>query len=204
MGSEMTEVSTATPNLPAKRTKTLPRYPKYERPEYQKMYAYYQGLGPGRSLRRVAQEFHKAACTVSLISRAFEWQLRLKQNLDLINDPFSMLAKPGVEKARQDVVNLLCEVTTIFAEMTDLAKIIRLSGVGELREDQKLRKKSLINALDVFGVQIRTPKDFRDIVATLKDVMDFNKKQDVDAVTHKGNTENKVLINEMNLTIKDD
>ena len=190
-----------TPNLPYKSTRAA-LYPKAEKAEHRKMYAYYQGMGVKRSLRKVAREFNRSLQTVALASKAFDWKGRLKTHQDLTQDPFALLAQPSIEKSRKDIVDVLCEITTIFSEMTDLAKGIRIAGAEKLNDEQKNKMKSLVNALSVYGISIKNPKDLRDIVGTLKDVMQFNKDMDVPQGGDDKST--KVLINEMSLVIKND
>jgi hypothetical protein len=177
-------------------------YPKVEKAEYQQMFSYYSNLGIRRSLRKVAKEFNRSLQTIALVSKAFDWKNRIQTNINLTQDPFTLLVKPRVEQSRKDIVDVLCEITIILSEMTDLARVIRSDGTGDLSDAQKKKMKSLINALGVYGISVKNPKDLRDMVGTMKDVMEFNKGLGGPGGGDKPSSQ--ILVNEMNLTIKDD
>lgn len=195
------------PNLPTElspvKAKRIPRgYTKNEKPEYLQMYTYYEKLGNKRSLRKVAKEFGRSTQHVAILSRTFGWGDRVRQADSTFVDPITTLSKPTMDNARLDIVGVVSEITIILSEMTSLAKSIRKGCSDEMCVKDKTKMKSLINALAVYGIRIRTPKDLRDMVGTLKDVMQFNK--DSAPAVKAENNKTQVNVNEMNLIIKDD
>jgi hypothetical protein len=176
--------------------------PQKERAEHKQMYSFYEKLGHKRSLRRVAREFGRSFGTVALISRSFGWIDRIKQTEALMKDPVVNVSQPKMDGARLDIIGVVSEITMILAGMTELSRSIRKGIKEELNSSEKAKMKSLINALAVYGIKIRTPKDLRDMVGTLKDVMDFHKGAPTAIDTPNQNTQ--VNVKEFNLLIKDD
>lgn len=175
--------------------------PRIERPEHRSMYAFYERLGGKRSLRKVAREFSRSMATISLISRAFNWQDRICQYEAITKDPIVTVSKPKMDNARLDIVCVVEEITTILGEMTKLAKAIRKGAKDEMSGLEKDKMKALINALSVYGIRIRTPKDLRDMVGTLKDVMEFGKASPISEGSLKSA---QVNVDTMNLVIQED
>lgn len=191
-------------NLPEAVEKKFPPYmPKEERPEYRKMYEYYAKMGHKRSLRKVAKEFSRSVQNLSVISRRFGWVERVKLFDSVYSDPVTNIIKPQMDGARRDIVNVVSEVTLVLAEMTELSKKIRKNGIDQLESKDKKKMNSLINALSVYGLRIRTPKDLRDMIGTLKDVMEFNKGV-APTPPAAGAHATQFNVKEMNLIIQDE
>jgi hypothetical protein len=200
--SENSETANLPAKIPPKRTAYIADAPRKERPEHKQMYLFYERLGHKRSLRRVAKEFGRSFGTVSLTSRAFGWQQRVRQTDALMKDSVASIATPQMDAARLDIIGVVGEITMILAEMTELSKDIRKKQKDELNYHDNIKMKSLVNALSVYGIKIRTPKDLRDMIGTLKDIMDFNKGRENPMDTPQQNTQ--VNVKELNLVIKDD
>jgi len=192
--------------LPAKVEKPKRQWiknaPQTERQEHKNMYAFYEKLGNKRTLRRVAKEFGRSFGTVTLLSRTFRWGDRIKQTEALTKDAIVNVSKPRMDAARLDIIGVVSEITMILAGMTELSQNIRKNMKDELNYHDKVKMNTLINALSVYGIKIRNPKDLRDMVGTLKDIMDFNKGTPSAIDAPQQNTQ--VNVNEMNLVIRDD
>jgi hypothetical protein len=204
--SDFPSATSVTPNLPAKIPKNKNAYihdpSRKERPEHKQMYLFYERLGHKRSLRRVAKEFGRSFSTVALTSRTFGWTQRVKQAESIVKDPVMSVSQPKMDNSRLDIIGVVGEITLILGEMTELSKDIRKNQKSDLNGRDSIKMKSLVNALSVYGIKIRTPKDLRDMIGTLKDIMDFNKGRENPLDTPHQNTQ--VNVKELNLVIKDD
>lgn len=193
--------------VPLKRVRRKGDYikngPQKERAEHKQMYSFYEKLGHKRSLRRVAKEFGRSYGTLQLVSRAFGWVDRIKQTEALMKDPVVSVGQPRMDVARLDIIGVVSEITNILSGMTELSRNIRKNEKDELNYHDKVKMKSLVNALGVYGIKIRTPKDLRDMIGTLKDVMDFHKGS-ANPIDTPSTQNTQVNVKELNLLIKDD
>jgi hypothetical protein len=144
--------------------------PKKESSTHRAMFEFYKNLGKIRSLPRVAKHFGKSVPFVSTLSRAFNWQDRLQQSVQL--DPVVSATSAGMDASRTKIAGFINDITDTLVEMSDLSRKIKTSVTGETEEDKK-RADVLVRALSVFGVRISTPRDLRDLVAVLREIQDF-------------------------------
>ena len=146
--------------------------PKAEKPEHRAMFNYYEGLGKARSLPRVAREFGKSLPFISTLSRAFRWAERIRGHEKEIRDPVVTATKDKVDASRVKLAAVVGDVTDTLYELSKLSRKIKDSENGLSEVDAK-RSETLLTALRIFGVEITKPKDLRDLVSTLKDIVDF-------------------------------
>ena len=173
--------------------------PKVEKSEYQQMYAYYQGMGSGRSLSRVAQHFNKSKNYTGLLARAFNWRERITKFENTPKDPVVMAVIDKIDASRKNLVEVVHEVVDTLHELMYISKGIRS---GKFNDEVKARQAQLVQALQVWGFDWKTPKDFTSLVKTLKEVKDFN--ADDNSKNLAGLHAQQFNIDEFNLTIKDD
>lgn len=149
--------------------------PKKETMQHREMFAYYWRLGKDRSLRKVAREFGVSLPTVLAVSRAFGWQERIKTYERELKDPVLVDIKLDVDDSRRKLVYVVHELVGILEELVKIAQEIKAGNDGS--EETSKRVEELHDALKVFGLQLKTPKDLRDLVMTLKEVEDFRQEQ---------------------------
>lgn len=147
--------------------------PKAEKPEHRAMFVFYEKLGKSRSLPRVAKEFGKSVPFVSVLSRAFRWQERIRQNEKEIKDPVVIGTKDKVDSSRTKLVTVTSDIVDTLYELSKLSRKIKDSEVSELSEADAKRSEVLLIALRIFGVEVSKPKDLRDLIQVLKDIVDF-------------------------------
>ena len=152
--------------------------PKAETPVHKAMYEYYKSLGKSRSIPKVAHYFGKSVPFVSTLSRAFRWGERLYDQSEKNIDPVVRNTAGQMDSSRTKIAGFVSDIADTLFELSDLSKKIKSSPNGETEDDKK-KAGILIQALHVFGVSVRTPKDLRDLISVLKDIQDF--KSDVTA-----------------------
>jgi len=162
--AEQAEVSL----LPEKKTKK-PYVPAEEKPEHKAMFLFYERLGKIRSIPKVAKEFGKSVSFITTLSRAFKWQERLIDNIK--RDPIVSGTEKHVDSSRLKIIGVINDVIDTLGALALISKNIKITGL-ETPEDQQ-RVAILTKALHVYGVRITTPKDLRDLVSVLKDIIDF-------------------------------
>jgi len=182
--------------IPRRRALILP---KVEKSEYQQMYAYYQGLGSNRSLTKVAQHFNKSKNYMGLLARAFGWRDRIAKFENIPRDPVVMAVIDKIDASRKQLVEVVHEVVDTLHELMYISKGIKS---GKFDDEVKVRQGQLVQALQVWGFDWKTPKDFTALVKTLKEVKDFN--ADDNSKNLAGLHAQQFNIDEFNLTIKDD
>jgi len=147
--------------------------PKAEKSEHRAYYSFYEKLGKTRSLPRVAKEFGKSVAFISTLSRAFRWQERLQQSEKEIKDPVVIGTRSKVDASRVKIVTVVDDVSDTLYEMALLSRKIKASEDGSMAPVDEARALTLLKALRVFGFDINKPRDLRDLISVLKDVVDF-------------------------------
>ncbi len=173
--------------------------PKIEKPAYQQMYAYYQGMGSNRSLSKVAQHFNKSKNYMGLLARAFNWRERITKFENTPRDPVVMAVVDKIDASRKNLVEVVHEVVDTLHELMYISKGIR---DGKSNDEVRARQVQLNLALKVWGFDWKTPKDFTALVKTLKEVKDFN--ADDNSKNLAGLHAQQFNIDEFNLVVKDD
>ncbi len=173
--------------------------PKIEKPAYQQMYAYYQGMGSNRSLTKVAQHFNKSKNYMGLLARAFNWRERITKFENTPRDPVVMAVIDKIDESRKNLVEVVHEVVDTLHELMYISKGIR---GGKFNDEVEARQIQLVQALQVWGFDWKTPKDFTALVKTLKEVKDFN--ADDNSKNLAGLHAQQFNIDEFNLVVKDD
>lgn len=152
-------------NLPS------PYLPKNESEVYQQMYSYYESLGDSRSLQRVAEKFRKSRSAIALVARAFQWADRIENaHKKAAQDPLLTQNKPKIDSTRKKLISVVEEVADTLHE---IGLISRAMKRGELTPEQQVRLDQLHVALSVWGFEWKSPKDFRSLMQTLREVKEF-------------------------------
>jgi hypothetical protein len=147
--------------------------PAAEKAEHRAMYVFYEKLGKNRNLPKVAREFGKSVPFISTLSRAFRWQERIHQNEKEIKDPVVIGTKDKVDSSRTKLVTVTHDIVDTLYELSKLSRKIKDSELSELSEVDTKRSEVLLVALRIFGVEVSKPKDLRDLISVLKDIVDF-------------------------------
>lgn len=178
--------------------------PQIERPVHREMFAYYASLGNGRNLQKVAKQFGKSVQLIASISRAFGWQDRMKLAQQQITDPLLIMVKDKVDATRKNLVSVVMEVVDTLSEMVQVSQQIKSGGI--MTQELVDRTELLNNAMKVFGIEITNPKDMKDLMLVLKEIVRFN--ESTGREPKEANTQNTVeqatQINISKLVIKDD
>ncbi len=195
-------VVTEKPVRVSKSGKPLHHYiPSVEKPEHRAMYAFYHSLGKNRTIQKVAKEFGRSVSYISTLSRAFQWQLRIKTTDQEITDPVIAATKDKVDDARRKLVSVVHNITDTLFEMSELSTKVKQNDLEELNDQDLRRAKILVLALQTFGIHIEKPKDMRDLITVLKEITKFN----ADALSQStGSGTQEINIDKMQLVIKDD
>jgi hypothetical protein len=169
----ISKTTTQDPNSETPRKLKGAYVPKAEKAEHRAYYAFYERLGKNRSLPKVAKEFGKSLPFISTLSRAFRWQERIHQNEKEIKDPVVIGTRDKVDSSRTKLVTVVHDVTDTLYELSKLSRKIKDSNEGILSSEDTKRTETLLVALRVFGIEITKPKDLRDLISVLKDIVDF-------------------------------
>lgn len=175
-----------------------PYLPKVEKPEHQEMYAFYEGLGDKRTLAKVGEKFNKSRALIAIIARAFHWAERIDHLKTLkYQDPLLIQNKPKLDRSRKQMIVVVDEVTETLSELAYLSKDIRH---GKMTPEKENRLAELKRALDVWGFDWKSPKDFRALMQTLKEIKVFNEEVGKPAPTNA----TQINAEKFELHIKDD
>jgi hypothetical protein len=177
--------------------------PQTETPEYEKMYEFYRGLGPKRSLQQVAKQFGKSIQYMGSISRAFDWRDRIdrlepKQS----TDPVVVENRKKINQTRRRLVGVVHEITDVLSELAILSKEIRRDDAPEnFTPTQEQRIKKLRTALGIYGFEWKSVKDMRDLLKVMQEVVQFNSVQEAEDATRTARSGIKIdkavlLVNE--------
>lgn len=158
-----------------------------EKKEHRLMFAYYRSLGSSRSLAKVAVEFGKSHGVVRQYSMIFRWAQRLKdeERKEFYEDPVVVATKQVVDASRLALANVISEIADTLGQMTGFSKDIKSGMIpinpdGSLNAEYQNKIQALTESLRVFGLVIEKPKDIKDLVAILKDIVKFNTDKPVD------------------------
>lgn len=179
--------------------KNLPvNLPKIEKPEHQQMYAYYESMGDKRTIARVGEKFNKSRPAIALIARAFHWAERIDHLKTLkYQDPLLIQNKPKLDRSRKQMIAVVDEVTETLSEIAYISKDIRH---GKMTPEKENRLVELRRALAVWGFDWKSPKDFRALMQTLKEIKVFNEETGKSAPTNA----TQINTEKFELHIKDD
>jgi hypothetical protein len=179
--------------------KNLPVYlPKIEKPEHQQMYAFYESIGDKRTLAKVGEKFNKSRAAVALIARAFHWAERIEHLKTLkYQDPLLIQNKPKLDRSRKQMISVVDEVTETLHEMAYISKDIRHNRMSPEKEARLIE---LQRALSIWGFDWKSPKDFRALMQTLKEIKVFNEESVRTAPTNA----TQINTEKFELHIKDD
>lgn len=147
-------------------------FPVQEPDNVREMYEYYEGLGPKRTLYKVGVHFGKSHSTIAALSRRYGWTDRARA-FDKSQDPVKVIAKDLIDKSRQKLVDIVGEITDTLHEIMFIAKACK-RGVATPESDEKLRR--LQKALGLWGFEWKSPRDFKVLIETLKQIIDFNEE----------------------------
>lgn len=176
--------------------------PALETTEHKEMFAYYASLGPARTLAKVARQFGKSVSLVGTISRAFKWRERLIQAEREVTDPIVKLTQTQVNDSRLKMVFVINDITDTLHQLAYISQQIKETDEDESIKQYGPKIKRLTRALETYGITIKSARDLKDLVATLKDVLTFN--EDMVAKKVEGDINTQVNVEEMKLVIKDD
>ena len=156
--------------------------PQIEKPEYLEMYNFYESLGKDRSFSKVASQFSKSKSFIALISRSFSWKHRIAAAERKPDDQVVLETKGQVDDARKKLVAVVNEVVDTLYELMFISRDVKRGRHDEARQ---ARADQLMQSLAIWGFTWKSPAQFRQLIATLKEVTSFN-----EAV--KGNTSTRV------------
>lgn len=177
--------------------------PALETAEHKEMFAYYASLGPSRSLSKVAKQFGKSVSLIGSISRAFKWRERIIQAEREMLDPIVKLTQTQVNDSRLKMVFVINDITDTLHQLAYISQQIKETSDDDPIKQYGTKIRRLGKALETYGITIKSAKDLRDLVSTLKDVLRFN--EDLVASKVDGDTNNtQINVEEMTLVIKDD
>ena len=179
-------------------TKNLP---KVEKQEFQEMFAFYEGLGKGRTLRKVSEQFGKSLPYISMISRAFKWRERLERMESLPIDPLVSKIKPQTDDTRTKLATIVNDVVDTLHELAFISKAIKR---GQPPAEYEMRRVQLLAALGTWGFEWKSPKSFKELVDTLKEVVQFNDHGPGGGNKTTVNHPQQINVKEFKLVIKDD
>lgn len=182
----------------APRAKNLP---KVEKQEFQEMFAFYDGLGKGRTLRKVSEQFGKSLPYISMISRAFKWRERLERMEAFPIDPLISKIKPQTEDTRVKLATIVNEVVDTLHELSFIAKSMKR---GVAPDEYNARRDQLIAALQVWGFEWKSPRSLKELVDTLKEIVNFNEQGPGSGNKTTVNHPQQINVKEFKLVIKDD
>jgi hypothetical protein len=148
-------------------------FPKAETVVHRAMYAHYLKLGKTRSLSRVAKEFGKSVAFISTLSRCFRWAERIREQEQAITDPVVAGTLGPVDASRVRLVEVVNDVVETLHELMQVSKKIKASDAEFDGSPEQTRAVILLKALRVFGIEIAKPKDLRDLISVLKDIVEF-------------------------------
>lgn len=172
--------------------------PKIEKPEHQQMYAFYEGLGDKRTMAQVGEKFNKSRALIALVARAFHWAERIEHLKTLkYQDPLLIQNKPKLDRSRKRMIFIVDEITETLGEMAYISKDIRH---GHYTIEQETRLAELNRALAIWGFEWKSPKDFRVLMQTLKEIKVFNEETGKSAPTNA----TQINAEKFELHIKDD
>jgi hypothetical protein len=147
--------------------------PAAETAVHRAMFTFYERLGKNRSLPKVAKNFGKSVPFISTLSRCFRWQERIHQHDKEIKDPVVIATQDKVDSSRTKLVTVTHDIVDTLYELSKLSRKIKDSELSELSEADEKRSTVLLVALRIFGVEVSKPKDLRDLISVLKDIVDF-------------------------------
>lgn len=194
------------PLLPERDRSNLPSpyLPKEEKPEYQAMYAFYEQLGDTRTLAKVADKFNKSRASIALVARAFRWAERIESlRHSVAQDPLIHQQKPRIDSTRKKLIKVVEEVADTLSEMANISRQIKREGVdatGNVSPELQQKLRLYGTALSVWGFEWKSPRDFRSIMQTLREIKEFAEEP-----TNKGGPTSATQINaeKFELHIKD-
>lgn len=153
-------------NLPS------PYLPKVESETHQAMYAYYESMGERRSLQKVADKFNKSRAAIALVARAFKWAERIgSAKAKAAKDPLITQNKPRIDSTRKKLIKVVEEIADTLSEMADISRNLKR---GRNVAQNVARLDELRIALSVWGFEWKSPKDFKSLMETLKEVKTFS------------------------------
>lgn len=179
-------------------TKNLP---KVEKQEFQEMFAFYDSLGHGRTLRKVSEQFGKSLPYISMISRAFKWRERLERMEQLPIDPLIAKIKPQTEDTRLKLATVVNDVVDTLHELSFISKAIKH---GKPPADYEPRRDQLLAALATWGFDWKSPRSFKELVDTLKEITNFNVPPPGSGSKTNVTNPQQINVKEFKLVIKDD
>lgn len=145
-------------------------FPVEEDSHAREMYEYYEILGRGRTLHEVARHFGKSVSTIALISRQYGWKSRARTADGLI-DPVREESRGPVDDARLKLVKVVNEVADTLYQIMFIAKACKN---GKMTSESEEKLERLQKSLGLWGFKWKSPSDFKALIDTLKQVMDFN------------------------------
>ena len=143
-----------------------------EPPEVQEMYAYYEGLGPGRTLYKVKKRFPQSRSTIHELSSEYKWVRRAKA-FDRSQDPVRDVVREPIDKSRKKLTSIVSEITDTLHEIMFIAKACKH---GQMTQEHEVKLELLQRSLKLWGFEWKNPSSFKSLVETLKQIMDFHKE----------------------------
>ena len=147
-------------------------FPAKEPSEVQEMYAYYEGLGPGRTLYKVGKQFPRSRATIHLLSGQYGWVKRAKA-FDRAQDPVRDVVREPIDKSRKKLTSIVEEITDTLHEIMFIAKACKR---GQMTPEHEIKLGLLQKSLKLWGFEWKNPSSFKSLVETLKQIMDFHKE----------------------------
>jgi hypothetical protein len=174
--------------------------PSEEKPQHKAMFSFYSSLGKKRSISQVAKEFGLSKSFVGTLSRAFQWQERIRRSEEIADDPVIKSVEVKVTDSRKRLVDVVHDIIDTLHELFTIAAVIKRDNrVPDDKEQARI--DTLQVCLRFYGFESKSPKDIRDLVSILKEIMGFGKTT-VPPKTGDIKIEGDVNI-EQSLTIKD-
>jgi len=165
------------------------------------MFAFYDSLGNGRTLKKVSEQFGKSLPYVSIISRSFKWRERIERMESLPIDPLIHKLRPQTDDSRTKLSTVVNDVVDTLHEMAFISKSIKR---GQASPEYLARLTQLQEALAVWGFEWKSPRSLKELADTLKEVINFNTPQPGSGNKTTVSNPQQINVKEFKLIIKDD
>lgn len=151
---------------------TIKKFPKTVTERHEIAFEKYRSLGRTRTYQAVASWLDVSLTTVQTWAQAGKWKERIAEDLQNAKRLGIVEVMGKVGLFRKDGIEVVGTIMTWLKRMTEIIEIHRKEK-RELDAEEKSELEALKDGLKNFGVSFKSPRDLKDLVGAINELVDF-------------------------------